>query len=61
MYPGVGGAILPLCRQCVCGREKERRLKGLCLLFWAPDSTGLTAMQVMRTALTRAGASLRIR
>ena len=39
MYPGVGGALLlPLfCWQCaceVCAREKEGRLKGLCLLFY---------------------------
>jgi len=39
VYPGVGGALLlPLfCWQCLCvmcAREKERRLKGLCLLFY---------------------------
>jgi len=39
VYPGVGGALLlPLfCWQCacvVCAREKEGRLKGLCLLFY---------------------------
>ena len=38
MYPGVGGALLlPLCWQCVCvvcAREKEQRLKVLCLLFY---------------------------
>ena len=38
MYPGVGGALkLPLLWQCmyvVYAREKEGRLKGLCLLFY---------------------------
>jgi len=40
VYPGVGGALLLLplfCWQCVgvvCAREKEGRVKGLCLLFY---------------------------
>jgi len=39
VYPGVGGALLlPLfywqCVCVVCAREKEGRLKGLCLLFY---------------------------
>jgi len=39
VYPVVDGALLlPLfCWQCmcvVCAREKERRLKGFCLLFY---------------------------
>ena len=39
MYPGVGGVLLlPLfllaVRVCVCAREKEGKLKGLCLLFY---------------------------
>ena len=39
MYAGVGGALLlPLFAgsacMLVCAREKERRLKGLCVLFY---------------------------
>jgi len=37
VYPGVGGALLlPLFAgsACVYAREKEGRLKGLCLLFY---------------------------
>jgi len=40
VYPGVGGALLLALfllavRVCVvCTREKEGRLKGLCLLFY---------------------------
>ena len=35
MYPGVRGVLLlPIFGCVVCAREKEGRLKGLCLLFY---------------------------